>query len=82
MKSIKYFTASWCGPCRMFKPIMKEIEKDGHSIHFIDVDNDVGELAAKYDISSVPTSIVEENGKEIERFIGPLPKKEVLEKLI
>ncbi len=82
MKSIKYFTASWCLPCKQFKPIMKEIEREGHSISFIDVDYDEGELAAKYDISSVPTSIVEENGKEIERFIGALSKKEVLDKLV
>ena len=51
-------------------------------ISFIDVDHDEGDLAEKYNIASVPTSIVEENGKEIERFIGALPKKEVLEKLI
>jgi thioredoxin-like negative regulator of GroEL len=61
---------------------MKEIEREGHSISFIDVDHDEGNLAETYNIASVPTSIVEENGKEIERFIGPLPKKEVLEKLI
>ncbi len=82
MKSIKYFTASWCPPCKMFKPIMKEIEREGHSISFIDIDHDEGDLTEKYNIASVPTSIVEENGKEIERFIGPLPKKQVLEKLI
>ena len=82
MKSIKYFTASWCPPCKQFKPIMKEIEREGHSIQFIDVDYDENDLMEKYEIQSVPTSIVEENGKEIERFIGPLPKKQVLEKLI
>ena len=82
MKTIKYFTASWCPPCKMFKPIMKEIEREGHSIQFIDVDYDENDLMEKYEIQSVPTSIVEENGKEIERFIGPLPKKQVLEKLI
>ena len=40
MKTAKYFTASWCGPCKMFKPIMKEIEREGHSIQFIDIDYD------------------------------------------
>ena len=81
MKTIKYFTASWCGPCKTFKPIMREIEKEGHRISFIDVDYDEGDLTTKYEINAVPTSIVEENGKEVERFIGALPKKEVLEKL-
>ena len=81
MKTIKYFTASWCGPCKTFKPIMKEIEKEGHRISFIDVDYDEGDLTTKYEINAVPTSIVEENGEEVERFIGALPKKEVLEKL-
>ena len=81
MKTIKYFTASWCPPCRLFRPIMKEIEREGHSIQFIDVDHDEGNLAEKYEITSVPTSIVEESGKEIERFVGALSKEEVLNKL-
>ncbi len=82
MKSIKYFTASWCPPCKQFKPIMKEIEREGHSIQFIDVDYDENDLMEKYEIQSVPTSIIEEGGKEIERFVGPLTKKQVLDKLV
>jgi len=82
MKTVKYFTASWCAPCKIFKPIMKEIEGEGHSIQFIDVDYDEGDIAEKYEITSVPTSIIEEAGKEIERFVGALSKEEVLNKLV
>ena len=38
MKTVKYFTASWCSPCKFFKPTMKEIEREGYSIQFIDID--------------------------------------------
>ena len=81
-KTVKYFTASWCPPCKMFKPIMKEIEREGYSIQFIDIDHDENDLMEKYNIQSVPTSIIEEDGKEVERFVGALSKKEVLEKLV
>ena len=40
------------------------------------------DIAAQYRISSVPTMIIEENGFEVDRFIGALPKKQVIEKLI
>ena len=66
----------------MFKPIMKEIEREGHSIQFIDIDHDENLLMEEYNIQSVPTSIIEEDGKEVERFVGALSKKEVLEKLV
>ena len=82
MKTVKYFTASWCGPCKMFKPIMKEIEREGHSIQFIDVDYDENDLTEKYDIKGVPTTIIVEGDKEVERFVGALSKKEVLDKLV
>ena len=79
MKTIKYFTASWCGPCKFFKPTMEEIEREGHSVQFIDVDHDENDLTEKYGIQAVPTTIIEVNGKEISRFTGPKPKQEVLD---
>ena len=39
MKTIKYFTATWCGPCQRFKPIMQEVANEGHSVSFIDIDS-------------------------------------------
>ena len=82
MKTVKYFTASWCGPCKMFKPIMKEIEREGHSIQFIDVDYDENDLAEKYGVQALPTTIIVDGSKEVERFVGALSKKEVLDKLV
>ena len=81
MKTVKYFTASWCGPCKMFKPIMKEIEREGHSIQFIDIDHDENDLTEKYGIQAVPTTVFEVDGKEINRFTGSKTKQEVLDRL-
>ena len=69
MKSIKYFTATWCGPCQKFKPIMNEIASEGHSVQFIDIDSQ-GALAQQYNVRSVPTVIIEKNGEEVGRYSG------------
>tara|TARA_B110000196_G_scaffold111820_1_gene97153 strand:+ start:31 stop:276 length:246 start_codon:yes stop_codon:yes gene_type:complete len=81
MKTMKYFSATWCGPCKTFKPIMNEIVGEGHSVQFIDIDQSQ-DLAAKYGVRSVPTVVIEENGIEVDRFIGSIPKQMVLEKLL
>ena len=81
MKTMKYFSATWCGPCKAFKPIMNEIANEGYSVEFIDVDQSQ-ELAAKYGVRSVPTTIIEEGGAEVNRFVGSIPKQQVLQKLI
>ena len=81
MKTMKYFSATWCGPCKVFKPVMNEISGEGHSVQFIDVDESQ-DLAVKHSVRSVPTTIIEENGIEVDRIVGSVPKQQVLDKLL
>ena len=80
MRTAKYFTATWCGPCKAFKPVMNEVAGEGYSIQFIDIDQNKT-LASQYGVSSVPTTVIEENGVEVDRFVGALPKETVKNKL-
>ena len=83
MKTLKYFTATWCGPCQRFKPIMQEVANEGHSVQFIDIDTDQGRMFAdQYNVRSVPTVIFEENGSEVNRLIGATSKQTILENLV
>ena len=75
------FSASWCGPCQTFKPVMNEIVSEGYSVQFIDIDQSSA-LTESYNVRSVPTVVIEENGSEVDRFIGSIPKQMVLEKLL
>ena len=80
MKSLKYFSATWCGPCKVFKPVMQELAEQGHSIEFIDVDEQ-SDVATEFGVRSVPTTVVMENGQEVDRFVGAIPKEQVLERI-
>ena len=80
MKTVKYFTATWCGPCQRFKPIMQEVANEGHSVQFIDIDSQE-DLARQYNVRSVPTVVVEQNGSEVNRLIGVSTKQTILENL-
>ena len=79
-KSAKYFSATWCGPCKAFKPVMQEIVSDGYFVEFIDVDKEENK-AQHYGIRSVPTVVIEQGGQEVSRFTGALSKQLVLERL-
>ena len=79
-KSAKYFSATWCGPCKAFKPVMEEIASDGYFIEFIDVDKEENK-AQNYGIRSVPTVVIEQGGQEVSRFTGAISKQLVLERL-
>ncbi len=80
MKTLKYFSATWCGPCKVFKPVMNEVANEGYSVQFIDVDQSP-ELQQKYNVRSVPTVVVEENGLEVNRIMGAVSKQQILESI-
>ena len=59
---------------------MNEIASEGYSVQFIDIDQSPS-TATQYNVMSVPTVIIEENGVEVDRFVGSMPKQMILEKL-
>lgn len=73
------FYADWCSPCRLLLPTVSKIAEENpqYIIGKINIDESP-ELAAEYDVSSIPTLIVFENGKEIKRSLGVKPKPQIL----
>ena len=76
------FFATWCGPCRMVSPIVDEIaaEHPEFLVGKIDVDEEP-ELAAEFDVSSIPTLVVLKEGKVAEVSVGDRPKPQILKML-
>lgn len=77
------FFATWCGPCKMQAPILEELKQrvgDTASIIKIDVDQNP-QVAAQYQIRSVPTLIIFKNGEIRWKQSGVFPTNE-LERLI
>ena len=77
MKQILYFSATWCGPCKNFKPIMESVS-NSIPVQFIDVDQNPT-LSAQYNIRSIPTLVFLKNGQEINKKPGVLSESQVKE---
>tara|TARA_R100000697_G_scaffold123445_1_gene156093 strand:+ start:715 stop:966 length:252 start_codon:yes stop_codon:yes gene_type:complete len=79
MNKLIYISATWCGPCRLFSPVMNKIAALGIPVVKMDADEDQQSIA-KYRVRSVPTVIkVDSNGNEISRFTGAKSESEVIE---
>ena len=75
---IKAFTATWCGPCKMLKPILHRLNEEGTiEVEFYDID-EYSELAKEYEIKAVPTLICVKENKEVKRIVGYKPAKEIV----
>jgi thioredoxin 1 len=76
------FWAAWCGPCRMLSPVLDAVAEEREDIKIckINVDEEP-ELAAQYEVMSIPTLMVFDKGQIVKRELGALPKHEVLQML-
>lgn len=80
--TVKDYYATWCGPCSMQKPIIEELEKEMKGVGFekINIDEEQ-DKAGEAGVMSIPTIVIEKDGKEMQRFVG-LTDKETLKKAI
>lgn len=77
------FWATWCGPCKMIAPIVKEIadEYDGKIlVGKVNVDEEP-DLTMQYNVSSIPTLMVFKNGQLVNKAVGYRDKDEILKML-
>ncbi len=71
------FWASWCGPCRMLSPIVEEIAEEYAGkikVGKINIDEQP-QLAARYNVASIPTLVLFKNGKPVNMSVGVKPKR-------
>jgi len=77
------FWAPWCGPCKMIAPAVKEIANElAGKVKVVKLNIDeTSEIATKYSIMSIPTLMVFQNGKIMEKNVGNLSKDNILKML-
>ena len=70
------FWAEWCGPCRMVGPVVEELADDyDGKIKFVKVNvDDANELASKYNVFSIPTLMIFNNGEVVAQQVGAASK--------
>ena len=79
MNKLIYISATWCGPCRLFSPVMNKVAASGIPVVKMDADKDQQSIA-KYGVRSVPTVVkVDSNNNEISRLVGVKLESEVIE---
>ena len=70
------FTAAWCPPCRVMKPVLAELAAEREDVRIVQLDVDADQrTAAEYGVLSMPTFILFKDGREVQRLVGARPKR-------
>lgn len=77
--NVLYFSAPWCGPCKMFKPVLQQVASElGIGINDINVDYDAT-FTEKYNVTSVPTLLILDNqGIPVFRNSGVISRDQLI----
>lgn len=77
------FWGEGCGPCKAFSPIFEKASKDySGKVDFYKVNiAESVDLFQKYNVRSIPCTIMYKNGNEIKRFIGLMSEKDLVERI-
>ena len=78
------FWAEWCMPCKIMAPILNDLASelpDDKYVGKIDIEA-YPKIAQQYGIRNIPTLVLFQNGKEIDRFVGVKPKGFLKDKML
>src|SRR4051794_18986757 len=76
------FTAAWCPPCRVMKPVLAELAAERADLRIVHVDVDTQQqVAARYDVLSMPTFVLFRGGEPVLRLVGSRPKRRLAAEL-
>ena len=75
--------AEWCGPCKMMEPVLEEIAGEmEESLQVVKINIDQNqETPMKFNVMNIPTLLFLKDGKEVDRVIGVVPKKQLVKKI-
>jgi thioredoxin 2 len=75
--------AAWCGQCRMLEPVIAELAEElAGRVRFAKLNVDENPAtAARFNVRSIPTLLVLEGGREVDRIVGAQPKAEIARRL-
>lgn len=77
MVSIKLVTATWCSPCKAYKPVLHQFcNENGISLQEVDVDYSK-DTVQSYGISSVPTTMIFKDGQLVQKMTGAVSKSQL-----
>ena len=80
--SVIQFSAAWCGPCKVLKPVMDKLSnefKDKANFYYADIEDGGINTGSAAGIRGVPTVIIYKKGVEVDRKVGGVPESNMKE---
>ena len=77
------FWATWCGPCRMIKPVVEQLAADyAGTVKFTAVDGDENQRTMmRFGVRGLPTLLFFQGGRVVDSVVGAVPRARIEERL-